>query len=116
LYKNSTTDNLRKPLQRTTTHIAEQPIKDDNNCDCKSLWDLDQLIGYINFLGVFRIDPDPDGTCGYLSEDLREVNLLDKLVNINYIKTWEKNIAISYRFIKDIIDPNNTDDFNLDHR
>lgn len=44
------------------------------------------MIGYIDFLGVFRCDVDPQNTNGYLAEDIDEETLLLKFVHMGTYK------------------------------
>ena len=65
---------------------------------------LKHLIGYTDFLGVFRCDVDPTCKNGYLAEEIGDHNLLHKLVSRDPIKEWQKDLMIAYDILRDIFD------------
>lgn len=62
------------------------------------------MIGYIDKLGIFGWDIDPDNKNGYLEEKIVENdNLFQILANKNeVIKAWKKDMALAYKIISGI--------------
>lgn len=75
----------------------------DQNSEFEKSGLTTEMIGYIDKLGIFRWDVDPDNKNGYLEEKIvGNDNLFQILVNKNEVKAWKKDITFAYDIISGI--------------
>ena len=67
------------------------------------LGDWDYLIGYIDHLGIFRWDVDPQGKNGYIKEEIEtDRRLLPIIFRKDEITEWRKQISVAWEILKGV--------------
>ncbi|CAI2385769.1 unnamed protein product [Moneuplotes crassus] len=77
-----------------TTRIMNKTRK-QNPCN--------SLIGYIDYLGIFRCDVDPERKNGYIKEEIEsDGHLLPMLFSRDEVSEWRKDIAFAWEILKGV--------------
>mmetsp|Transcript_21768 Transcript_21768/g.25039 ORF Transcript_21768/g.25039 Transcript_21768/m.25039 type:complete len:114 (+) Transcript_21768:1461-1802(+) len=64
------------------------------------------FIGFIDFMGIFHCDPDPEKNNGYLPEEIDDENLLQQIMNKSRLAEWKDSILMAYHLLQSIYTAN----------
>jgi hypothetical protein len=101
----------RKPrVTRNASTIFPNIFDDDSSDyyseqsqDVEKKWMTTEMIGYIDKLGIFRCDIDPDHDNGYLEEKIEvNENIFQNLISIDEVKHWQNNLFYAFQMISKI--------------
>lgn len=83
--------------QRKRSHTTRQ----EKTSRFQNPWS--SLIGYIDYLGIFRCDVDPEGKNGYIKEEIEpDGHLLPIIFSRDEISEWRKDLSIAWEILKRI--------------